>query len=75
MTGTQVDTGEPVRVYTHRIGFDDGSFIDVDRRERPDYYDARHGAKGAGEPTHLLTAVLYAGRTRCVVQPISPPAG
>jgi hypothetical protein len=63
---------DPVKVYTHTIIWDDSGETVAKRRERPELFNANAQVKGRGEPTHLITAVLIDGQTRCVVQPIAP---
>ena len=62
----------PRRVYPHDIEYNDGSSIVMDRRERPELFDARREIKGLSEPTHLVTAVWSGGEAWCTAQAISP---
>lgn len=63
----------PIRIYDHTLRWDDGTRTEVDRRERPELFNANADRKGQGEPTHLLTGVLVGQRSWCHVQAIAPP--
>ena len=63
---------DPPEVYTHDIEWADGTAWTARRRERPDMFNDKAGAKGEGDPTHLITGVLYNGHAWCVVQEIAP---
>jgi hypothetical protein len=70
--GLHWESADPVKAYTHTITWTDGSQTVVDRRERPELFNARAQVKGSGDPTHLLTGVLVNGHSWCLVQPIAP---
>ncbi|MHC4506280.1 MAG: glycoside hydrolase family protein [Planctomycetota bacterium] len=63
---------DSAEAYTHHLEWTDGTSVTATRRERPDMFNDEEGAKGNGEPTHLLTGVLLDGHSRCVVQEIAP---
>jgi hypothetical protein len=63
----------PRTVYTHDIEYDDGTRMKADRRERPQmFHDPADNTRSAGEPTHLVTAVLNGKQAWCIIQPIRP---
>ncbi len=64
---------DPVRVYDHTLCWTDGTTTKIQRRERPELFNANAERKGNGDPTHLLTAVLVDGHTWCHIQSIAPP--
>lgn len=63
---------EPVQAYTHHVDFTDGTAIDCERRERPEFFSDSDAPKGFDSPTHLLTGVLYRGETWSLIQRIQP---
>ncbi|MFC1600908.1 glycoside hydrolase family protein [Candidatus Sumerlaeota bacterium] len=63
---------DPTKVYPHDLGWTDGTSWTATRRERPDMFNDLDGVKGSGNPTHLITGVLYQGHSWCVVQAIAP---
>ncbi|MDA3925706.1 MAG: hypothetical protein PF904_13485 [Kiritimatiellae bacterium] len=70
--GIQWTKHDPITVYTHSLQWQDGTKTEVDRRERPELFNANAKRKGNGNPTHLLTAVLADGKTWCHIQKIAP---
>lgn len=63
---------EHPRAYSHDLVWTDGTSWTAKRRERPDFFNDQTGVKGDGEPTHLITGVLYKGDSWTVVQAIAP---
>ena len=74
--GVHWETNHPVTAYTHTIRWTDGTETEVDRRERPEFFNADAGAdrKGTGQPTHLVSAVQVGSHTWCSVVPLATPA-
>lgn len=73
--GIQWEKNDPVAAYTHTIQWTDGTQTIVNRRERPELFNANAGRKGTGWPTHLVTGVQVGEQTWSHVQAIAPPAG
>lgn len=71
--GSNWEKHENPTIYGHTLKFTDGTEIKAKRRERPELFNAyaKDGEKGNGDPTHLLTSVLYQGTTWCQVQEIA----
>jgi hypothetical protein len=63
---------DSVKVYTHDLQWTDGTSWTATRRERPEMFNDLDGIRGNGNPTHLITGVLYKGHSWCVVQEIGP---
>ena len=74
--GVHWQTDDPVTAYTHTIRWTDGTETLVDRRERPEFFNADADAtrKGTGQPTHLVSAVQVGNHTWCNVVPLGTPA-
>lgn len=64
---------DPVETYGHTIEWTDGTSTHVDRRERPELFNANAARKGTGEPTHLVTGIQVGDHSWCHVQAIAPP--
>jgi len=62
---------DPVEAYTHTIRWTDGTQTNVDRRERPELFNANADRKGTGQPTHLITGIQVGTHTWCHVQQIA----
>ena len=73
--GIHWETNHPVTAYTHTIRWTDGTETEVDRRERPEFFNADADAdrKGTGQPTHLVSAVQVGDHTWCNVVPLATP--
>ncbi|MCX6878033.1 MAG: hypothetical protein NTW21_30105 [Verrucomicrobia bacterium] len=63
---------DPPKVYTHDMRWAGGTSWVATRRERPAMFNDLVGVSGNGNPTHLITGVLYKGHSWCVVQEIGP---
>ena len=73
--GVHWEMNDPVTAYTHTIRWADGTETVVDRRERPEFFnaDADANRKGSGQPTHLISAVQVGSHTWCNVVPLATP--